>query len=171
MANELLKNPYHFDFLQLGEKVTEKDLETALTDQLVKFLLELGAGFAYINRQQLLVVDGEDFFIDLLFYHTRLHCYVIVELKMDHFKPEYAGKLNFYLAAVDAQLKLSQDQPSIGLLLCKKAGKLIVEYSLKNIGTPIGVSEYKLTESIPAKMKGKLPSIQQIEKGLKHKGK
>lgn len=167
LANELLKNPYHFEFLQLGEKATEKDLETALTDQLVKFLLELGAGFAYINRQQLLVVDGEDFFIDLLFYHTRLHCYVVVELKMDNFKPEYAGKLNFYLAAVDAQLKAPQDQPSIGLLLCKKAGKFIVEYSLKNISTPIGVSEYKLTETIPTSLKGKLPSIQQIEKGLK----
>ncbi|MGN6434919.1 MAG: PDDEXK nuclease domain-containing protein [Agriterribacter sp.] len=166
-ANELLKNPYHFEFLQLGEKATEKDLETALTDQLVKFLLELGAGFAYINRQHLLVVDGEDFFIDLLFYHTRLHCYVVVELKMDNFKPEYAGKLNFYLAAVDAQLKIPQDQPSIGLLLCKKAGKFIVEYSLKNISTPIGVSEYKLTETIPTSLKGKLPSTQQIEKGLK----
>lgn len=169
LANELLKNPYHFDFFQLPEKSTEKDLETALTDQLVKFLLELGAGFAYINRQHLLVVDGEDFFIDLLFYHTKLHCYVVVELKMDNFKPEYAGKLNFYLAAVDAQLKVAQDQPSVGLLLCKRAGKLIVEYALKNISTPIGVSEYKLTESIPAKLKGKLPSIQQIEKGLRKK--
>lgn len=167
LANELLKNPYHFDFLQLADKVTEKDLETALIDQLVKFLLELGAGFAYVNRQQLIVVDGEDFFIDLLFYHTKLHCYVVIELKMDNFKPEYAGKLNFYLSAVDAQMKAPQDQPSVGLLLCKKAGKLIVEYALKNITTPIGVSEYKLTDSIPTKLKGKLPSIQQIEKGLK----
>jgi predicted nuclease of restriction endonuclease-like (RecB) superfamily len=168
LASELLKNPYQFDFLQLGEEATERDLETALTDQLVKFLLELGAGFAYIGRQQLLVVDEEDFFLDLLFYHTRLHCYVIVELKMDNFKPEYAGKLNFYLAAVDARLKSDADQPSIGLLLCKKAGKLIVEYSLKNIRTPIGVSEYKLTETVPSKLKGKLPDIKQIEAELKH---
>ena len=167
LANELLKNPYNFDFLQLGEEASERDLETALTDHLIKFLLELGAGFAFIGRQHLLVVDKEDFFLDLLFYHTKLHCYVIVELKIDNFKPEYAGKLNFYLSAVDAQLKSKEDQPSIGLLLCKKAGKLIVEYSLKNIGKPIGVSEYQLTESIPGKMKGKLPTIKQIEKELK----
>lgn len=167
LANELLKNPYHFDFLQLGEKAGERDLETALTDQLVKFLLELGSGFAYIGRQQLLVVEGEDFFPDLLFYHTRLHCYVVVELKMDNFKPEYAGKLNFYLAAVDAQLKAPEDQSSIGLLLCKKAGKLIVEYSLKHIGKPIGVSEYRLTETVPSKLKGKLPTSRQIEEELK----
>lgn len=168
LANELLKNPYNFDFLQLGEAATERDLETALTDHLIKFLLELGAGFAFIGRQQLLVVDKEDFFLDLLFYHTKLHCYVVVELKMDNFKPEYAGKLNFYLSAVDAQLKSKEDQPSIGLLLCKKAGKLIVEYSLKNIGKPIGVSEYQLTEAIPGKMKGKLPTIKQIENELKN---
>lgn len=167
LANELLKNPYNFDFLQLGAEASERDLETALTDQLIKFLLELGAGFAFIGRQQLLVVDKEDFFLDLLFYHTKLHCYVVVELKIDNFKPEYAGKLNFYLSAVDAQLKTGEDQPSIGLLLCKKAGKLIVEYSLKHISKPIGVSEYRLTESIPAKLKGKLPTIQQIEKELK----
>ena len=167
LANELLKNPYNFDFLQLDEEASERDLETALTDHLIKFLLELGTGFAFIGRQQLLVVDKEDFFLDLLFYHTKLHCYVVVELKIDNFKPEYAGKLNFYLSAVDAQLKSKEDQPSIGLLLCKKAGKLIVEYSLKNIGKPIGVSEYQLTESVPGKMKGKLPTIKQIEKELK----
>lgn len=167
LANELLKNPYNFDFLQLSEAASERDLETALTDHLIKFLLELGAGFAFMGRQQLLVVDKEDFFLDLLFYHTKLHCYVVVELKIDNFKPEYAGKLNFYLSAVDAQLKNKEDQPSIGLLLCKKAGKLIVEYSLKNIGKPIGVSEYQLTESVPAKLKGKLPTIKQIEKELK----
>ncbi|MES2850152.1 MAG: PDDEXK nuclease domain-containing protein [Bacteroidota bacterium] len=167
LANELLKSPYNFEFLQLGPEANERDLENALTDHLVKFLLELGAGFAFIGRQQLLVVDSEDFFIDLLFYHTRLHCYVVVELKIDNFKPEYAGKLNFYLSAVDAQLKAKEDQPSIGLLLCKKSGKLIVEYSLKNISKPIGVSEYKLTESVPGKLKGKLPTIKEIEAELK----
>lgn len=167
LANELLKNPYNFDFLELSEAASERDLETALTDHLIKFLLELGAGFAFIGRQQLLVVEGEDFFPDLLFYHTRLHCYVVVELKIDNFKPEYAGKLNFYLAAIDAQLKTGGDQPSIGLLLCKKAGKLVVEYSLKNISKPIGVSEYKLTESIPVKLKGQLPTIKEIEAELK----
>lgn len=168
LANELLKSPYNFDFLQLGEEASERDLEDALTEQLIKFLLELGSGFAFMGRQRLLVVDNEDFFLDLLFYHTQLHCYVVVELKIDNFKPEYAGKLNFYLSAVDAQVKSKDDKPSIGLLLCKKAGKLIVEYSLKNISKPIGVSEYQLTESIPAKLKGKLPSIKQIERELKN---
>ncbi len=168
LANELLKSPYNFDFLQLGPQANEKDLEDALTNQLVRFLLELGAGFAFIGRQYQLVVDGEDFFIDLLFYHTRLHCYVVVELKIDNFKPEYAGKLNFYLSALDAKLKSASDQPSIGLLLCKKAGKLVVEYSLKNISKPIGVSEYKLTEAVPGKLKGKLPSVKAIEKELKN---
>ncbi|MFT3676575.1 MAG: PDDEXK nuclease domain-containing protein [Chitinophagaceae bacterium] len=168
LANELLKSPYNFDFLQLGEEASERGLEDALIEQLIKFLLELGSGFAFMGRQRLLVVDHEDFFLDLLFYHTQLHCYVVVELKIDNFKPEYAGKLNFYLSAVDAQLKTEDDQPSIGLLLCKKAGKLIVEYSLKNISKPIGVSEYQLTESIPAKLKGKLPTIKQIEKELKN---
>ena len=167
LANELLKSPYNFDFLSLGEEASERDLENALTNHLIKFLLELGTGFAFLGRQQLLMVDGDDFYLDLLFYHTKLHCYVVVELKIDNFKPEYAGKLNFYLSAVDAQLKTTSDQPSIGLLLCKKAGKLIVEYSLKNIGKPIGVSEYQLTESIPASLKGKLPTIKQIEKELK----
>lgn len=168
LANELLKNPYHFDFLQLGKEASEKDLETALTDHLVKFLLEMGTGFAFIGRQKLLVVDEEDFFPDLLFYHTRLHCYVVIELKVGKFKPEYAGKLNFYLSAMDAQVKSESDQPSIGLLLCKNAGKLVVEYSLKNMSKPIGVSEYKLTESIPANLKSKLPTIKQIENELKH---
>ncbi|MFT3703879.1 MAG: PDDEXK nuclease domain-containing protein [Agriterribacter sp.] len=168
LANELLKNPYHFDFLQLSKEATEKDLETALTDHLVKFLLELGTGFAFIGRQQLLVVDEEDFFPDLLFYHTKLHCYIVIELKTGNFKPEYVGKLNFYLSAIDAQLKTKNDQPSIGLLLCKKAGKLVVEYSLRNIGKPIGISEYKLTEAIPAGMKKALPTIKQIEAELKH---
>lgn len=167
LANELLKNPYNFDFLMLGSDVSEKELEDALLTHLTKFLLELGAGFAFLGRQYRLSVEDKDYELDLLFYHIRLHCHVVVELKIDEFKPEYAGKLNFYLSAVDAQIKTSEDQPSIGLLLCKKAGKLTVEYSLKNIGSPIGVSEYQLTEKIPVKLKGKLPTIRDIEKELK----
>lgn len=167
LANELLKNPYHFDFLLLGTDASEKDLEDALLTHLTKFLLELGAGFAFLGRQYKMTVENKDYELDLLFYHIRLRCHVVVELKIDEFKPEYAGKLNFYLSAADAQLKAKEDQSSIGLLLCKKAGKLTVEYSLKDIGKPIGVSEYRLTEKIPADLKGKLPTIKEIEKELK----
>ncbi len=167
LAKELLKNPYNLGFLSLSEQASEKELEDALIDHLIKFLLELGSGFAFIGRQYLVKADEQDFYIDLLFYHTRLPAYVVVELKIDEFKPEYAGKLNFYLAAIDDRLKTKDDQPAIGLLLCKKAGKLIVEYSLKNINKPIGVSEYHLTEKIPGKMKGKLPTIKQIENEFK----
>lgn len=167
LANELLKNPYHFDFLSLGPEASEKELEDALLTHLTKFLLELGAGFAFLGRQYKMTVEEKDYELDLLFYHIRLRCHIIIELKIDDFKPEYAGKLNFYLSAIDAQLKTKEDQPSIGLLLCKKAGKLTVEYSLKDIGKPIGVSEYQLTEKIPAGMKGKLPTIKEIERELK----
>lgn len=167
LANELLKNPYHFDFLMLGPEASEKELEDALLTHLTKFLLELGAGFAFLGRQYKMTVEDKDYELDLLFYHIRLRCHIVIELKIDDFKPEYAGKLNFYLSAADAQLKTKEDQPSIGLLLCKKAGKLTVEYSLKDIGKPIGVSEYKLTEKIPAGLKGKLPTIKEIERELK----
>ena len=146
LAKELLKNPYNLGFLSLNEQASEKELEDALITHLIKFLLELGSGFAFIGRQHLVKVEDQEFFIDLLFYHTRLHAYIVVELKIDDFKPEYAGKLNFYLSAIDDQLRTKEDQPSVGLLLCKKAGKLVVEYSLKNINKPIGVSEYHLTE-------------------------
>jgi predicted nuclease of restriction endonuclease-like (RecB) superfamily len=167
LAKELLKNPYNLGFLSLGEQASEKELEDALITHLIKFLLELGSGFAFLGRQYLVKVEEQDFYIDLLFYHIRLHAYVVVELKIDEFKPEYAGKLNFYLSVIDEQLKTKDDQPSIGLLLCKKAGRLVVEYSLRNVNKPIGVSEYHLTEKIPAKMKGKLPTIEEIEQELK----
>ena len=167
LAKELLKNPYNLGFLSLSEAASEKELEDALINHLIKFLLELGTGFAFIGRQYLLKVEEQEFKLDLLFYHILLHCYIVVELKVDEFKPEYAGKLNFHLSVIDDQLKTKDDQPSIGLLLCRKVGKLMVEYSLKNINRPIGVSEYHLTEKIPAKLKGKLPAIEEIEKELK----
>lgn len=151
----------------LGPKASEKELEDALLTHLTKFLLELGAGFAFLGRQYKLTVEDKDYELDLLFYHIRLRCHVVIELKTDDFKPEYAGKLNFYLSAADALLKAAGDRPSIGLLLCKKAGKLTVEYSLKNMGKPIGVSEYQLTEKIPANLKGQLPTIKEIEQELK----
>ncbi|MFI5149488.1 MAG: YhcG family protein [Bacteroidia bacterium] len=167
LAEDTLKNPYNFDFLTFNRKVQELDLERSLTDHITKFLIELGAGFAFVGRQYHLEVGEEDFYIDLLFYHTRLHCYVIVELKTGKFLPEYAGKLNFYLSVVDDHLKTERDQPSIGILICRQGNKIIAEYALKDVHKPIGITEYKLTESIPKKFKGKLPSIEDLEEELK----
>jgi predicted nuclease of restriction endonuclease-like (RecB) superfamily len=166
LARETLKNPYNFDFLSLGAKAKEKDLESALTDHIQKFLLELGQGFAYMGRQFLINVGGDDFYLDLLFYHTRLRCYVVVELKATEFKPEYAGKLNFYLNVVNAQIRQPQDQPTIGILLCKTPNKIMVEYALENISSPLGVAEYQIMNSVPDDLKGNLPSIEELEEGL-----
>ena len=166
LAKETLKNPYNFDFLMLGKEARERDLETALTMHIQKFILELGQGFAYMGRQFPLKVGGDDFYLDLLFYHTRLRCYVIVELKADEFRPEYAGKLNFYLNVVNAQLRHPQDQRSIGILLCKTPNKVVVEYSLQNISSPLGVAEYQIMNAVPDNLKGELPSIEELEQEL-----
>lgn len=166
LAREMLKNPYNFDFLCLGPEAKEKDLEGALMDQIQKFLLELGQGFAYMGRQFPINVGGDDFYLDLLFYHTRLRCYVVIELKATEFMPEYVGKLNFYLSAVNAQLKHPQDQPGIGILLCKTPNKVMVEYALENISSPLGVSEYQITSAVPEGLKGSLPSIEALEQEL-----
>lgn len=166
LAKELLKDPYKFDFLSLGEEYKEKDLEGALVEHITKFLLELGAGFSYVGRQYHLEVGGEDFYIDLLFYHLKLRCFIVIELKTGKFIPEYASKLNFYLNVVDDILKHEADHPSIGILICKERNKVVAEYALRGINKPIGVSEYQLTESIPANLKGKLPTIEQIEQEL-----
>lgn len=167
LARELLKDPYKFDFLSLGTEYVEKDLEDALVTHITKFLLELGAGFSYVGRQYHLEVGGEDFYIDLLFYHLKLRCYVVLELKTGKFVPEYASKLNFYLNAVDDMLRHKADEPSIGILICKERNKVVAEYALRGISKPIGVSEYKLTEKIPEGLKGSLPTIKQIENELK----
>jgi len=166
LARETLKNPYNFDFLTIGERAKERDLEQALAEHIQHFLLELGQGFAYMGRQFPLEVDGDHFYLDLLFYHTRLRCYVIVELKATDFIPEYAGKLNFYLNVVNAQLKHEQDQPTVGILLCKTPNKVVVEYALKNILNPLGVGEYRITSAIPENMRGSLPSIEEFEQEL-----
>jgi predicted nuclease of restriction endonuclease-like (RecB) superfamily len=166
LARETLKNPYNFDFLTIGEKAKERDLEQALADHIQRFLLELGQGFAYMGRQFPLEVGGEHFYIDLLFYHTRLRCYVVVELKATEFRPEYAGKLNFYLNVLNDKLKVEQDQPSVGILLCKTSSKVTVEYALKNILNPLGVGEYRITSAIPENLKGSLPSIEELEQEL-----
>ncbi len=166
LARETLKNPYNFDFLTLGQKAGERDLENALTEHIQKFLLELGQGFAYMGKQFAINVGGDDFYLDLLFYHTRLRCYVIVELKATEFKPEYAGKLNFYLNVINAQVKHPQDQPSIGILLCKTPNKVMVEYALQHISNPLGVAEYQIMNAIPDNLKGDLPSIEELEQEL-----
>lgn len=166
LAQETLKDPYLFDFLGLGNDAHERDIEDGLIRHITRFLLELGAGFAFVGRQFRLDVGGDEFFIDLLFYHTRLKCYVVVELKAIAFKPEHAGQLNFYLAAVDSQIKAEDDKPTIGLLLCKQQNRLVAEYALSGIDKPIGVAEYQLLRDLPETLGRNLPSIAEIEAEL-----
>ena len=166
LAQEALKDPYLFDFLGIGDEAGERAIEDALVQHITRFLLELGAGFAYVGRQVPLEVGGEDFFIDLLFYHLKLRCYVVIELKATAFKPEHTGQLSFYLSAVDAELKGEHDAPTIGMVLCKSKNKLVAEYALRNINQPIGVAEYQLTESLPTHLQSSLPSIEAIEQAL-----
>ena len=166
LAHDTLKDPYLFDFLGLGDDAHEREIEAGLIRHITRFLLELGAGFAFVGRQFRLEVAGDEFFIDLLFYHTRLKCYVVVELKATAFKPEHAGQLNFYLATVDAQIKAEDDKPTIGLLLCKKQNRLVAEYALSGIEKPIGVAEYQLLRDLPETLGQSLPSIEEIEAEL-----
>ena len=168
LAQETLKDPYLFDFLGLGEEAHERDIEQALVQHITRFLLELGSGFAFVGRQYRLEVNGDEFFIDLLFYHTRLKCYVVVELKATAFKPEHAGQLNFYLAAVDAQVKAPDDHPTIGLLLCKTQNRLVAEYALSGIDKPIGVAEYELVRALPEPLVTNLPTVEQLESELSY---
>lgn len=168
LAQEVLKDPYDFDFLRLDANYRELDLEQGLIDNIQKLLLELGKGFAFIGRQYHLEIEGEDYYLDLLFYHIKLRCFCVVELKNTKFKPEYAGKLNFYLSAVDDLLKHKDDNPSIGILLCNDERKLTIEYALRDINKPIGVSGYliKIVESLPKKLQSSLPTIEDIEAEL-----
>jgi predicted nuclease of restriction endonuclease-like (RecB) superfamily len=166
LARESLKDPYRFDFLRLGDEALEREIESALVKHVTQFLLELGAGFAYVGRQVLLNVGGDEFFIDLLFYHLKLHCYVVVEIKAGKFKPEHTGQLGFYLTAVDEQVKAPEDTPTIGLLLCKSKNEIVAEYALRDTNKPMGVAEYLLVESLPKELEANLPSIEQIEREL-----
>lgn len=166
LARQTLKDPYLFDFLDVGKEADEREIEAALVRHITGFLLELGAGFAFVGRQVHVEVGGDDFFIDLLFYHLKLRCYVVVELKAAKFKPEHLGQLSFYLTAVDMQVKSEQDNPTIGLLLCKSKNKVVAEYALRGRDHPIGVAEYQLIESLPAELQTSLPSIEQIEREL-----
>ena len=165
LVQQSLKDPYVFDFLALSPAAVERDIENQLVGQITKFLLELGKGFAFLGRQYALTVNGKDYFLDLLFYHARLKCYVVIELKAGEFKPEYIGKLNFYLSAVDDQLRDASDQPTIGLILCKDRDKVDVEYALRDVNKPMGVSSF-ITKEIPLNVRSQLPTVAEIEQEL-----
>lgn len=162
LARELLKDPYNFDFLTLGEDAQERELEQALVQHMRDFLLELGVGFAFVGSQYRLEVDGNEYFIDLLFYHLQLRCYVVIDLKMTEFRPEYTGKMNFYVAAVNDLLHHPDDQPTIGMVLCKSKNKTVAEYALRNLSTPIAVTTHRL----PTDLQAQLPTVEQLEMEL-----
>lgn len=166
LAMQTMKDPYVFDFIPFKEDMVERDIENALVRDVTKLLLELGTGFAFLGNQYHINVGGDDFYIDLLFYNLNLRCYVVIELKTGDFKPEYAGQINFYLSAVDGILKREDDNPSIGLLLCKSKNNLVAEYSLKDMSKPIGVSEYKITRNLPEALEKQLPSVEDIQKRM-----
>ncbi len=163
LAQGLLKDPYLFDFLTLEEPFHERELETGLMHHIEKFLLQLGQGFAFVGRQYELTISNHDYYLDLLFYHLKLRAFVVVELKRGPFKPEYAGKMNFYCSVVDDTLRHVSDQPTIGLILCQTKDRLIAEYALRDVQKPIGVADYELTRALPDNLKSSLPSIEQIE--------
>ena len=166
LAQQTLKDPYIFDFLPIGQEAKERDIEKALTQHISQFLLELGEGFAFVGKQVHLEVGEQDFYLDLLFYHLKLRCYLVVELKTGDFKPEHTGQLSFYLSAVDEQFKTEQDTPTIGLLLCKSRNRIIAEYALRDNSKPIGIAEYQLAQALPSDLEDKLPSIERIEREL-----
>lgn len=166
LAQQMLKDPYQFDFMTLSETFHERELEVGLVAHLEKFLLELGAGFAFVGRQYHVQVGDNDFYIDLLFYHLQLRCFIVIELKRGEFQPEHAGKLNFYCNIVDDQLRHESDQPTIGLILCQGKDRILAEYALRGINKPIGVSDYELTQALPKELASSLPTIEEIEAEL-----
>jgi predicted nuclease of restriction endonuclease-like (RecB) superfamily len=166
LARQSLKDPYIFDFLTLSEPFSERELETELIKYLEKFLLELGTGFSFVGRQYHLTISNKDFYIDLLFYHLKLRSFIVIELKKGDFKPEYAGKMNFYCSAVDDLLKHSTDNATIGMILCQTKDRILAEYALGDINKPIGISEYELTRALPENLKSSLPSIEELETEL-----
>jgi predicted nuclease of restriction endonuclease-like (RecB) superfamily len=167
LAQQVLKDPYNFDFLTLSEEAVERDFERELLRHIREFLLELGAGFAFVGNQYHVKAGGQDFYIDLLFYHLRLRAYVVIEIKWTDFKPEYAGKMNFYLSAADDLLRQKGDKPLIGIILCKTENKVVAEYALRDTHKPIGVSVCRMTEALPHELKGKLPTVHELEAELK----
>jgi predicted nuclease of restriction endonuclease-like (RecB) superfamily len=166
LAKETLKDPYIFNFLELEEDAQEREIEKELTRRITDFIIELGKGFAFVGKQYKIEIGESEYYIDLLFYHLDLRSYVVIELKAGKFKPEYAGKLNFYLSAIDSQLKKEHDKPSIGILLCKRKNKIEAEYALRDINKPIGISDFKLTNAVPEELKTKLPTVEELENEL-----
>ena len=166
LAQQLLKDPYKFDFMTLGPDAHERDLQGGLLTHLRAFLLELGVGFAFMGSQYHLEVGGQDYYLDLLFYHVHLRCFVVIDLKMEEFQPEFAGKMGFYLSAVDDLMRHPDDQPSIGIILCQGQNKVVVEYALRDLQKPIGVSGYQVTEALPEQLQGSLPTIAALEAEL-----
>ncbi|QOY52781.1 PDDEXK nuclease domain-containing protein [Candidatus Sulfurimonas baltica] len=168
LVQQSFKDPYIFDFLTIAEPFRERELESNLTKHMEKFLIELGSGFAFVGKQYKLEVGDDDFYIDLLFYHLKLRCYIVIELKKGKFKPEYSGQVNFYCSAIDEKLAHKEDNPTIGLILCQEKNEIVAEYSLKNMSQPIGISEYELTEVLPKEFESSLPTIEMIENELKY---
>jgi predicted nuclease of restriction endonuclease-like (RecB) superfamily len=166
LVQQTLKDPYIFDFLTLDEPFRERELETGLIRHLERFLIELGQGFSFVGRQYHLDIGEKDFYIDLLFYHLKLRCFVVIDLKKGEFKPDYAGKINFYCNVVDDMLKHETDNPTIGLILCQDKNKVLAEYALRGMNKPIGISEYELTRALPEELKSSLPTIEEIEAEL-----
>jgi len=162
LAQQLIKDPYNFDFLTFGPEVLERDLERSLIQHLRDFILELGKGFAFVGNQYHLEIGGQDYFLDLLFYHLRLRCYIAIDLKIEEFKPEFAGKVNFYLSAMDDLLRQPEDQPSLGLILCKERNRLVVEYALRDMSKPMGVAAYRLTQALPERLQSELPTAEDL---------
>jgi predicted nuclease of restriction endonuclease-like (RecB) superfamily len=166
LAQQTLKDPYVFDFMTMSKPFHEKDIEKQLMQHITKFLLELGKGFAFVGQQYHLEIAENDYYIDLLFYHIKLKCYVVIELKKTKFIPEYAGKLNFYLSAVDTLLKAEEDKPTIGIILCRDKNNIQAEFALRDINKPMGISEFNFTEILPEELKSSLPTIEEIEREL-----
>lgn len=164
LAQSIIKDPYNLEFLDIQGKLMERDLETKLIDQITKFLLELGQGFAFIGNQYHIALEDEDYYLDLVFYHVKLKCYVVIELKTGKFKPEYAGKMNFYLNLMDKQVKDKSDNPTIGIILCEDKKSITVEYAIEGITKPIGISQFKLTEKLPDSLKDYLPTPEELTK-------
>lgn len=166
LAQQTLKDPYNFDFLGLGDDAHERDVERGLVNHLKRFMLELGVGFAFVGSQYHLEVGGEDFYVDLLFYHLKLRSFVVIELKAGSFKPEFVGQLNFYASVVDDQLRHTSDAPTIGILLCRDQNQTVAEYALRDVNKPLGVSSYELLQSLPKELEGLLPTVEQLEAEL-----
>lgn len=166
LAQQIIKDPYIFDFLSLSLEISERELERRLVEHLRSFFLELGKGFSFVGNQYHLEVGGQDYYIDLLFYHLRLRCFVVIELKVEDFKPEFAGKMSFYLSAVDDQLRHTDDLPTIGIIMCKGRNEAIVEYALRDAGKPMGVAEYRLSPTLPKRLRHDLPTIEELERGF-----